>query len=125
MGYKILKAVHFPWPIATMILQHHERLDGSGYPNGLMGEDIMLESRIIAVADVVESIQSARPYRDTRGLDAALDEIKRWSGIKYDANVVAACCRLVVEQGFNINDNDYTSTNFVDLSFIKAEKALG
>ena len=125
MGYKILKSVHFPWPIATMILQHHEKLDGSGYPSGLMGDDIILESRIITVADVVEAIHSARPYRDAKGMAAALDEIIRWSGIKYDADVVAACRRLIVEQGFDINDNDYTSTDFADLAFTKVEKALG
>lgn len=125
MGYKILKSVHFPWPIAAMILQHHEKLDGSGYPSGLMGDDIILESRIITVADVVEAIQSARPYRDAKGIAAALDEITRWSDIKYDADVVAACRRLIVEQGFDINDNDYTSTDFAELAFMKVEKALG
>lgn len=124
-GYKIVKSVHFPWPIATMILQHHEKLDGSGYPSGLMGDDIILESRIITVADVVEAIQSARPYRDAKGINAALDEITRWSGIKYDAGAVAACRHLIAEQGFDINDNDYTSVGFVDLAFAKAEKALG
>ena len=124
MGYKILKSVRFPWPIATMILQHHEKLDGSGYPSGLMGDDIILESRIITVADIVEAIQSARPYRDTKGIEAALDEITRWSGIKYDAAIVAACRHLILEQGFNINDNDYTSTDFVNLAFMKVGKAL-
>lgn len=125
MGYKILKSVHFPWPIATMILQHHEKLDGSGYPSGLIGDDIILESRIITVADVVEAIQSARPYRDTKGITAALDEITRWSGIKYDTDVVAACRRLITEQGFDISNNDYTSTDFAELAFMKVEKALG
>ena len=124
MGYKILKSVHFPWPIATMILQHHEKLDGSGYPNGLMGDDIILESRIITVADVVEAIQSVRPYREAKGMKAAIDEITQWSGIKYDAAAVAACRRLIVEQGFDINDNDYTSSDFVNLAFMKLEKAL-
>src|SRR5574340_598931 len=123
--YKILKSVHFPWPIATMILQHHEKLDGSGYPNGLIGDDIILESRIITVADVVEAIQSARPYRDAKGITAALDEITRWSGIKYDTDVVAACRRLITEQSFDINNNDYTSTDFAELAFMKVEKALG
>ena len=124
-GYKIVKSVRFPWPVATMILQHHEKLDGSGYPNGLMGDDILLESRIITVADVVEAIQSARPYRDAKGIGAALEEITQWSGIKYDANVVAACHHLIAEHGFDINDNDYTRTDFVDLAFIKVGKALG
>ncbi|HAZ08454.1 MAG TPA: PAS domain S-box protein [Elusimicrobia bacterium] len=125
MGYKILKSVHFPWPIAIMILQHHEKLDGSGYPNGLMGDDIILESRIITVADIVEAIQSGRPYRDAKGIEAALDEITRWSGVKYDAAVVAACRRLIVEQGFNINDNDYTTTDFVNLTFMKVGEEIG
>lgn len=124
MGYKILKSVHFPWPIATMILQHHERLDGSGYPSGLMGDDILFESRIISVADVVEAIQSSRPYRDAKGMETAIGEITRGSGIKYDADVVAACRRLIVEQGFNVNDNEYTRSDFADLAFMKVEKSL-
>lgn len=123
-GYKIVKSVHFPWPIATMILQHHEKLDGSGYPNGLMDDDIILESRIITVADVVEAIRSARPYRKARGLEAAMEEIKRGSGIKYDAKVVAACVRLIVEQGFDIDNNAYTSADFAELSFMKIKEAL-
>lgn len=123
-GYKIVKSVHFPWPIATMILQHHERLDGSGYPNGLIGDDIILESRIISVADVLEAIRSARPYRDAKGIVSALDEITRWSGARFDADAVAACRHLIIERGFNIDDNEYTSADFVDLSFLKVEKAL-
>lgn len=123
-GYKIIKSVHFPWPIATMVLQHHEKLDGSGYPNGLMGDDIILEARIITVADVVEAIKSARPYRDAMGITAAIDEISRLTNIKYDARVVVACCRLIVEQGFDIDNNQYTDTDFVDLSFMKVENAL-
>ncbi len=111
-GYKIVESVSFPWPIATMILQHHERLDGSGYPSGLMGDAIILEARIITVADVVEAIQSARPYREAKGIDAALDEITEGSGLKYDAAVVAACRRLIVEQGFDINDNVYARPDF-------------
>lgn len=124
-GYKIVKSVHFPWPIATMILQHHEKLDGSGYPNGLMDDDIILESRIITVADVVEAVRSARPYRDAKGISAAIEEISRGAGIKYDADVVAACRRLIVEQGFDIDNNEYTSTSFAELSFMKVKKALG
>lgn len=125
MGYKIVKSVHFPWPIATMVLQHHEKLDGTGYPNGLMGDDIILESRIITVADVVEAIQSARPYRDAKGMAEALEEITRGAGVKYDANVVAACRRLIIEKDFDINHNDYTSSDFAELAFMKVEKALG
>jgi PAS domain S-box-containing protein len=123
-GYKIVKSVQFPWPIATMILQHHEKLDGSGYPNGLVGDDIILESRIITVADVVEAIRSARPYRSAKGIEAALGEISRWSGIKYDADVVAACRHLIVEESFNLDDNDYTSMDFAQLSFMKVRQAL-
>jgi PAS domain S-box-containing protein len=124
-GYKIVKSVHFPWPIATMILQHHEKLDGSGYPNGLIGDDIILETRIITVADVVEAIRSARPYRNAKGLSAAIDEISGGSGIKYDANVVAACLRLIAEQGFDIDNNAYTSAEFAELSFMKVKNAVG
>lgn len=124
-GYKIVKSVQFPWPIATMILQHHEKLDGSGYPNGLIGDDIILESRIITVADIVEAIKSARPYRNARGIAAALDEIRQGAGTKYDADVVAACLRLIVEQSFDIDDNSYTSPGFAELSFMKVKDALG
>lgn len=124
-GYKIVKSVGFPWPIATMILQHHERIDGSGYPNGLMEEDIILEARIICVADVVEAIRSSRPYRDARGIEAAIDEIKKWSGIKYDASVVAACLKLLVDQHFDIDNNPYTSMEFAELSFMRMKDAVG
>ena len=124
-GYKIVKSVHFPWPIATMILQHHEKLDGSGYPNGLIGDDILLESRIITVADVVEAIRSARPYRSAKGISAAIEEINQWSGVKYDTEVVAKCRYLIVERGFDIDNNDYTSADFAKLSFMKVTQALG
>lgn len=124
-GYKIVKSVHFPWPIATMILQHHEKLDGSGYPNGLMEDDIILESRIITVADVVEAIRTSRPYRNARGMSAALDEISQGSGVKYDAEVVAACRHLIVDQGFDIDNNPYTSADFAELSFMRVKEAVG
>ncbi len=96
-GYEILKEVDFPWPIATIVRQHHERLDGTGYPQGLKGEDILLESRIMAVADVVEAMASHRPYRATLGIDVALQEIERGRGIKYDATVADACLKLFRE----------------------------
>jgi len=83
-----------------MVLQHHERLDGSGYPRGLSGEDILPEARILAVADVVEAMSSHRPYRAALGMAAALAEIREHAGVKYDADVAAACVRLVEEQGF-------------------------
>ena len=86
--------------MAEMVLQHHERLDGSGYPRGLKGEGIVPEARILAVADVVEAMSSHRPYRAALGMDAALAEIRAHAGLKYDEQVVAACVRLVEEQGF-------------------------
>ena len=99
-GYDILKDVKFPWPIADMILQHHERMDGSGYPQGLDGEQILLESRILAVADVVEAMSSHRPYRASLGIESALGEIKRGRGSAYDPAVVDACLELFGEKEF-------------------------
>jgi len=83
-----------------MIYQHHERLDGLGYPQGLSGEEIILESRILAVSDVVEAMTSSRPYRPALGIDVALEEIIKYRGVKYDANVVDTCVKLFKEQGF-------------------------
>ncbi|HEY5581208.1 MAG TPA: HD domain-containing phosphohydrolase [Rhodoferax sp.] len=99
-GFDILKAIKFPWPIASMVLQHHERLDGSGYPQGLKGEQILLESRIMAVADVVEAMASHRPYRAALGIDAALQEIEQGRGTAFDTAVVDACIRLFAEKRF-------------------------
>jgi len=100
VGYEILRKVHFPWPVAEMALQHHERLDGSGYPKGIRGDRIILEARILAVADVVEAMCSHRPYRIAKGVDAALEEIERGKGTLYDPQVVDACSRLFREKGF-------------------------
>lgn len=102
-GYDILKDVDFSWPIAQMVLQHHERLDGSGYPQGIKGEQILVEARILSVADVVEAMSSHRPYRPGLGLDAALEEIGRKRGTHYDAQVVDACVALFKEQGYVIS----------------------
>ncbi len=99
-GYDIVKGIEFPWPVAEMILQHHERLDGSGYPRGLKGDQINLEARILAVADVVEAIASHRPYRPSLGLKAAVSEIVRNRGVLYDPEVVDACVRVLEEQGY-------------------------
>lgn len=99
-GYDILKDIAFPWPIARIVLEHHEKLDGSGYPNGLSGDDILLESRIVTVADVVESMASHRPYRPSKGLDAAIAEIVGNKGTWYDGAVVDACLRLIREKDF-------------------------
>jgi hemerythrin-like metal-binding protein len=99
-GYDVLKDVGFPWPVDIIALQHHERIDGSGYPNGLKGDEISLEARIIAVADVVESMSSHRPYRPSLGLERALAEIERGRGTIYDAVVVDSCLRLFREKGY-------------------------
>jgi PAS domain S-box-containing protein/putative nucleotidyltransferase with HDIG domain len=99
-AYDILKEIDFPWPLAEIVLQHHERLDGSGYPSGLKGDEILLEARIIAVADVVEAMSSHRPYRPARGIEAACDEIKAKRGRLYDPDVVDACVSLF-EKGFS------------------------
>jgi PAS domain S-box-containing protein len=101
-GFNILKDVNFPWPIAQIVLQHHERIDGSGYPQGLTGDAILLESKILAVADVVEAMASHRPYRAALGLDAALNEITAHRGTAFDAEVVDNCLRIFREQGFKI-----------------------
>jgi len=101
-GYDILKDVKFPWPIADIILQHHERLDGSGYPQGLKGDGILLEARIMAVADVVEAMSSHRPYRPGLGIDAALAEIIRMRGTYYDVQAVDACVALFREKNYVI-----------------------
>jgi putative nucleotidyltransferase with HDIG domain len=90
-GYEIVCGIDFPWPVADMILQHHERLDGSGYPNGLTRKDILLGAQIIAVADTVEAMSSHRPYRPALGLDAALNEIETGRGVAYNSAVVDAC----------------------------------
>lgn len=103
-GYDILKDVDFPWPIARMVLEHHERMDGSGYPKGTVGADLLLESRILAVADVVEAMASYRPYRPAVGLEAALTEIAGNRGILYDPDVVDACLRLFADKGYTLND---------------------
>jgi PAS domain S-box-containing protein/putative nucleotidyltransferase with HDIG domain len=102
-GHDIVAGIAFPWPVAQMILQHHERLDGSGYPNGLSGERILLGARIIAVADVVEAMSSHRPYRPAIGTEVALAEIERQRGKQLDAEAVDACTRLFGDQGFDLN----------------------
>ncbi|CAM3728166.1 HD-GYP domain-containing protein [Polynucleobacter arcticus] len=99
-GYDILKNIHFPWNIAQTVLQHHERLDGSGYPNGLKGDSICQEARIIGVADTVEAMSSDRPYRKGKGIDVALEEITKGSGKQFDPEVVAACIKVFKEEDY-------------------------
>ena len=101
-GYDILKDIEFPWPVADVVLQHHERMNGSGYPQGLKGDDIFLEARILAVADVVEAITFHRPYRPLLGIDFALEEIFRNKGILYDADAVDACLKLFQEKSYTL-----------------------
>jgi HD-GYP domain-containing protein (c-di-GMP phosphodiesterase class II) len=101
-GYDILKDIEFPWPIARMVREHHERIDGSGYPRGLKDDDILLESKIIAVADVVEAISSHRPYRPALGILVALEEIERNSGIFYDKTASEACLKLFREKRYTM-----------------------
>ncbi|MGB5422598.1 MAG: HD domain-containing phosphohydrolase [Desulfobacterales bacterium] len=106
-AYEILKDIQFPWPLAETIYQHHERLDGSGYPRHLKRDQILLEARILAVADVVESIASFRPYRPQLGLEAALAEIQTHKGVLYDAAVVEICTALISRQGFDFETKSW------------------
>jgi len=96
-GYTILKDIDFPWPIAEMVYQHHERIDGSGYPRGLRGKEILFEAKIIAVADVVEAMSSHRHYRASLGLETALEEIKKNAGVSFDTDIASACLALTPE----------------------------
>ena len=101
-GYEMLKDVESPWPLAQIVYQHHERMDGSGYPRNLKGDEILMDARIMAVADVVEAMASHRPYRPALGINAALEEIQMHRGILYDADVADACLRLFREKGYQL-----------------------
>jgi PAS domain S-box-containing protein len=109
-GYEILKNVESPWPLAEIVYQHHERMDGSGYPRNLKGDEILMESRILSVADVVEAMASHRPYREALGIEAALEEIEKNKGIFYDIAVVDACLRLFREKGYRLTLNGVTTS---------------
>jgi HD-GYP domain-containing protein (c-di-GMP phosphodiesterase class II) len=102
VGYELLRQVEFPWPVADIVLQHHERLDGSGYPNHLRGDEMLLEARIIALADVVDAMSSHRPYRPAFPIEEVLGEISRQRGMLYDPEAVDACLRLFREKGFRV-----------------------
>jgi PAS domain S-box-containing protein/putative nucleotidyltransferase with HDIG domain len=102
-GYNILKDIDFPWPIAQIVRQHHERIDGSGYPDGLKGEHILVEAKVIATADVVEAMTAHRPYRAALGIDAALAEIEQGKGHIYDGAAVDACLKLFRTGNFKFN----------------------
>lgn len=99
---EIIEGIDFPWPVARTVLQHHERMDGSGYPSVLKGEEILIEARILAVADVVEAMASHRPYRPALGVEKALEEVSAGSGTCYDTDVVAACLALFSEKRFEL-----------------------
>ncbi|MDD8027664.1 MAG: PAS domain S-box protein [Acidobacteriota bacterium] len=115
-GARILDSIDFPWPIARIVRQHHERLDGSGYPDGLSGDSILLEARILGVADVVEAMITDRPYRAALDIDEAIAEIEGRSGTLYDPNVVEACLRLFQAKGFRFNLSlPYTGTDALAL----------
>ena len=101
-GYQILKNVEFPLPIAEIIREHHERMDGSGYPQGLKGEETLLEARILAVADVLEAMASDRPYRASLGIEAAISEIETHRGSLFDPDVTDAMLRLIREKGYHL-----------------------
>jgi len=101
-GYEILKGIDFPWPIAQIVRQHHERLDGSGYLRGLRGDEILLEARILSVADVIEAMASHRPYRPGLGIETALEEIEKNRGTLFDSDVVDAALRLFREKGYRL-----------------------
>lgn len=102
LGYELLQKVPFPWPIANIVRQHHERMDGSGYPQGLQGDEILLEARILAVADTIEAMASHRPYRPACPIDQALEQVESNAGSLFDSAVAAACLRLFREQGYTL-----------------------
>ena len=104
VGYEMLKDVESPWPLAQIVYQHHERMNGTGYPRNLKGDEILLEARILAVADVVESMASHRPFRPSLGIDAALNEIEKNKDIFYDEAAADACLRLFREKGFKFRE---------------------
>ncbi|MFH1093472.1 MAG: HD-GYP domain-containing protein [Candidatus Omnitrophota bacterium] len=105
VGYEILKGIEFPWPVSEIVLQHHERVDGSGYPRGLKGDNILLEAHILIVSDVVEAMASHRPYRPALGINKALDEIVNKKGKLYNADVVDACIEIFMKKGFSLEQS--------------------
>jgi putative two-component system response regulator len=107
IGYDILKNIDFPWPIAEIVYQHHEKINGTGYPRGLTGKDMLMEARIITVSDVTEAIATHRPYRPALGIDAALKELAMSRGVLFDADVVDVCLKLFNEKKFSFSAAKY------------------
>jgi putative nucleotidyltransferase with HDIG domain len=115
LGYEILRTIDFPWPVAQIVLQHHERMNGSGYPSGLSGEDIIMEARILAVADVVEAMASHRPYRASLGINKALAEISKNKGVLYDFKAVDACLTLFKDKKFEFERHVKVATSLENI----------
>ena len=111
LGYEIMRGIDFPWPVAKIVLQHHERMDGSGYPSGLSGDDIIVEARILAVADVVDAMASHRPYRPALGMKEALAEISQNKGVLYDSEAVDACLTLFRDKKFEFEPHTKAETS--------------
>ena len=107
-GYDSLRRIEFPWPVADVVRQHHERLDGSGYPRGLKGEEILLEARIVAVADAAEAMLAPRPQRAALSLNACIEELQSQAGRRYDARVVKACVKLLRERETRTENGEAT-----------------
>jgi len=103
VGYDILKSIEFPWPVAEIVLQHHERLDGSGYPRGLTGEAMLLEAKVVAVADVIEAMTADRPHREAKSLIGALEEVRTHRGVWYDSAAVDACETVIRNEGYRFD----------------------
>lgn len=114
VGHDLLKDINFPWPIAKIVLQHHERMDGSGYPDGISGDDILLEARIITVAEVIDTILSNRSYRPAKGVDSAVEEISKYKGKLYDAKVCDAAFKIIKKEGFGLEHNPKVNSQFPD-----------
>jgi putative nucleotidyltransferase with HDIG domain len=111
VGYEILKKVTFPWPVAQVVLQHHEHLDGTGYPNGLRGDAVLPEARILTVADVIEAMSSHRPYRPAHDFSKVLEEVRWFRGTRYDAAVVDSCMKVFFDRGFRFEDAELAQRN--------------
>lgn len=114
IGYNILSEMKFPWPIDKIVYQHHERIDGSGYPLGLKDKDILIESKIIGLADVVEAMSSHRPYRPALDMDIVLQEINTYKGIRYDSDVVNACLKLLNDKNFDLKNDEFNLGELIE-----------